>query len=273
MVIESIVNPFKARKKPYVMFFIGFVYSSLALFLAMWIFESHADLVTVFLTVMASMPFFYFTIKNEGDDSVKLLNERKLFKAHWKTLSTLLFLFLGMVVSFSFWYVIFPSALAAKVFSVQAQTIINLNQHISGNAVSSLTVLSRIFFNNVKVLVFCVLFSFIYGLGAVFILTWNASVIAVAIGNMIKNKLTSASVIGAVSYGLGRYLLHGLPEIAAYFVGGLAGGIISVAVVNYKFGSKKFEKILFDSSELLLLAILILGVAALLEVYVTPLLF
>jgi len=134
-----------------------------------------------------------------------------------------------------------------------------------------------------KVLIFCILFSFLYGAGAIFILTWNASVIATAIGNFIRTNLAYyASKTGIVKYGfylqitslsLLRYLTHGIPEILAYFVGGLAGGIISVAVINERFGTKRFEKIVLDSSDLILLAVLLLIIAALIEVYVTPLLF
>ena len=75
------------------------------------------------------------------------------------------------------------------------------------------------------------------------------------------------------SFGLLRYFVHGVPEILSYFVGGLAGGIISVAVIKHDLYSDHREKILFDASELVLIAVGLLVVAAMLEVTVTPLLF
>jgi uncharacterized membrane protein SpoIIM required for sporulation len=133
------------------------------------------------------------------------------------------------------------------------------------------------------VLIFCILFAFLYGAGAIFILTWNASVIAAAIGNFIRTNLVTvaeraglakvASYFQITSLGLLRYLLHGIPEITAYFIAGLAGSIISVAVIREKFGTKQFEKIILDSSDLILISILILIVSALVEVYITPTLF
>jgi len=42
MVLESIIDPFKAEKKPWEMFFIGIFYSSLAVILSLWIFRDYA---------------------------------------------------------------------------------------------------------------------------------------------------------------------------------------------------------------------------------------
>jgi uncharacterized membrane protein SpoIIM required for sporulation len=141
----------------------------------------------------------------------------------------------------------------------------------------------RIFLNNFKVLLFCLLFSFIYGLGAIFILIWNASVIAAALGNFIRvniakyvsavGLLKAGAYLQVASLGFFRYAIHGIPEIAAYFVGGLAGGIISIAVIRHDFGTSNFTRILFDSVDLIIVSISLLIFAALVEVYITPVLF
>jgi uncharacterized membrane protein SpoIIM required for sporulation len=65
-------------------------------------------------------------------------------------------------------------------------------------------------------------------------------------------------------------LIHGLPEMLAFFIAGLAGGIISTAIVRHDFGSKKFERVLLDVSTLILIAIGILLVASIMEVFLTP---
>ena len=53
----------------------------------------------------------------------------------------------------------------------------------------------------------------------------------------------------------------------------LAGGIISVAVINHDLAGKNFKRIMNDSLILTVLAVLVLFIAALLEVYLTPALF
>lgn len=282
MVLESIISPFKAEKRPWELFFIGFIYSSAALFLSNWIFKDQASLIMVFLTVMACVPLLYATIKREEKKDTIITGERKILKEHSKVISFLLFMFLGFVASFVLWYVILPSGFIQNSFNVQTQTIQTINTQISGGY-STTRALSYIILNNLKVLIFCILFSFLYGAGAIFILTWNASVIAAAIGNYIRSNIAiyasttglakASSYLQIVSLGFLRYMVHGIPEIAAYFVGGLAGGIISVAVIREKFGTKKFEKVVLDSSDLILISIAILIIAGIIEVYITPILF
>ena len=61
-----------------------------------------------------------------------------------------------------------------------------------------------------------------------------------------------------------------LAEILAFFVGALAGGFISVAVVKHEFGSEKFENTIYNAMGLIVIAILILVLAAMLEVTISP---
>ncbi|MDO8740256.1 MAG: stage II sporulation protein M [Candidatus Woesearchaeota archaeon] len=283
MVLESIIFPMKAEKQPWEMFFIGLVYTSAAIFLSLWIFEKEASMVMVFFTVMAALPIIYNTLKLEEYKDMELSNERLRLKQHSKAILIFLFLFLGMTVAFVFWYTVLPSSTVAFLFQKQAQTITSVNNQIAGNAVSQVTLFSKILLNNLKVLAFCILFSFIYGSGAIFILTWNASVIATAIGNFIRTNIAhyalSVGSVNAFTYfqvislGLLRYFIHGLPEIIAYIYGALAGGIISVAVIRRHFQTKNFFSILIDVSDLLLIAIGFLVLAAFIEVYLTPKLF
>ena len=283
MVLETIINPITAERKPWEMFFIGLVYSSVAILLSFWIFHEYTSLVMVFLTTMACVPLLYNTIKLEEKKDIVINEERTLLQEHSKVISFLLFLFLGFAVSFAMWYVFLPADLAQNAFSVQIQTITNINSGATGMAFQNLSTFTKIFFNNIKVLIFCILFAFIYGAGAIFILTWNASVIGAAIGNFIRTGISAeASMLGLAgvanyfqifSLGLLRYAIHGIPEIGAYFIGGLAGSIISIAVIRHDLGTKKYEKILLDSSDLVIISIVVLFLAALLEVYVTPLLF
>lgn len=283
MVLESLINPLKAEKHPAIMIPIGFLYSSVALFLSLWIFEDQASLVMVFLTVMACIPLVFNTIKMEEKKDLVIKKESLLLKEHAKALEFLVFMFIGFTISYALWYVFLPSNLVHNAFYTQTKTILQINSGVTGNASVRFGLFTKILFNNIKVLIFCILFAFLYGVGAIFILTWNASVIGVAIGNFIRTNISTIAsnhhlVIAGnyfqiFSVGLFRYALHGIPEIAAYFIGGLAGGIISIAVIRHDLGTDKFEKIVLDSSELVLGALGILVIAAVLEVYITPLLF
>jgi uncharacterized membrane protein SpoIIM required for sporulation len=283
MVLESLLNPLKAEKKPWEMFFIGFLYSSIAILLSLWIFKEHASLIMVFFTVMACIPIVYNTMKLEESKDLDIQQEKVLLKEHNKAIIFLMFLFLGITLSFVAWYVFLPSGSLNFIFDKQTATIESINNQVSGNAYQQFSTFSKILLNNIKVLAFAVLFAFIYGAGAIFILTWNASVIGTAIGNFIRSNISQyagiagfskfSSYFNVASIGLLRYVLHGIPEILAYFYGGLAGGIISVAIIKGHYKNKKFSHVLFDVSELLIISIAFLLVAAFIEVYVTPILF
>ncbi len=279
MVIESLFNPFTVKKKPWEMFVAGFFYSFIGLLLSYFVFRDSAGLLTVFLIVLATLPLLYTTVTNEEELDLKYNKEIILLKEHTKVLIFLMFLFLGITVALALAYVVLPTEVVSSVFSVQHDAIGKVNSQIQGNVIK-LDLFTKIFLNNLKVLFFCIIFSFLYGTGAIFILTWNASVVAVAIGNLFKSELAQlASVVGLPSLGayfsiasisFFRYMTHGLFEMAAYFVAGLAGSIISIALIKHNLEN---ETVLIDALDLVLLSLGILLIGSFVEVYVTPLLF
>jgi uncharacterized membrane protein SpoIIM required for sporulation len=286
MVLESLLFPLKAEKKPWEMFFIGLLYNSVAVFLSLWIFEKQSSFVMVFFTVLACVPIVYNTMKFEESKDLRLSSEKEIIKEHNKAIFFLGFLFLGIVLSGVIWYVVLPAQTTGYLFEQQISTIAEINNRVNAHVTGLATgadVLFKIFFNNVKVLIFCILFAFIYGAGAIFILTWNATVISAAIGNFIRSNiavLTATVGIGKItgyfsiiSSGFLKYSIHGIPEIIAYFYGAVAGSIISVAIIRNHFSTSKSSTILLDVGELLLISAGFLIVAALFEVFITPVLF
>ncbi len=285
MVFESFTSPLAAEQRPTKMIVLGFVYTTLAIFLSLLVFKTYSSMIMVFLSAMAAIPLIYQIIMMEEEKDLQGRSEHWLLKEHTKALKVFMYLFIGMVLAFSLWYVALAPETTSVLFQSQAETINTINGpgSITGQVSGEFNRFSMIFLNNVRVMVFCVLFSFLYGSGAIFILSWNASVIGAAIGNTIRSGLAEvAATTGAVgmshylsigAYGLLRYSIHGIPEILAYFMAGLAGGIISIAAIRHDFGTKKFEHILLDSADLLLLALVITFIAGVLEVWVTPMIF
>jgi len=283
MVLESLLLPMKAEKKPWEMFFIGFLYASVGIFLSLWIFRNESSLVMVFMITMAALPIFYNTAKFEESKDLIMDKETEILKEHNKAISFFMYMFIGITLACAMWYVLLPVETITQLFEKQIGTIQTINTSVSGNVMLNLRTFWKIFFNNFKVLSFSILFAFVYGAGAIFILSWNATVIGAAIGNFIRSNISSyTNSIGlletgnyfhVVSLGLLKYSLHGLPEIAAYFYGGLAGAILSVSLIRKHFKTNQFSKIMKDFSELILIAAGFLIIAAFLEVYVTPALF
>ncbi len=276
MVLESLLNPFVVKKKPWEMFLVGVLYSFVSLFLAYISFPEHAGLLMVFFIVMSSIPLVYNAIKNEEQLDLEIHNEWILLREHAKLLLFLLHFFVGVVITLAVLYVLLPSSIVDSVFNVQIAAMNGVQNHVQGN-ITSFGLFSNIFFNNLKVLFFCLVFSFLFGVGAMFILTWNASVVAAAVGMLFKSRIAEImSEVGAVNlfnyfsvgtFSFMRYMFHGIVEIAAYFIAGIAGSIISIAVIKHNLEE---SSVLYDALDMVLISLAVLFFAALVEVYVTP---
>jgi len=290
MVLEDLIPVHLAESKPLSVLPITFLYSTLAIFLALWIFPANAAIVAVFLTTIACMPLLLSVIgfeKQKSETSKGYLRD-VLFSffsnGNPEGTKTVLYffttMFLGLTLAITFWYAILPKDMIVNLFYLQLNTIKEINLGISGNAVMGMY-FGKIMINNMKVLAFSVLFSFIYGAGAIFVIAWNSSVIGVAMGESIRKGIggfTESTGFGAVagyssaiSVGLFRYLLHGVPEILAYFVGALAGSLISVAIVRHEYDSDLFKQTLVNCAGLFGLAALLLLIGGVIEVTISPL--
>ena len=282
--LEMLLSPRKAEKRPWEMFFVGLIYATVALLLTNWIFSSdsilskYSSILSITFTVIFSMPFMYYLIKNEEEKDLKTDSSWRMLREHNKALLALMFLFFGFIVAFSLWYTLTASP---ENFQAQISTYCAINrptnfdsclsdygiEKATGSYISAKEKLIRIFVNNINVLIFTLLLSLVFGAGAIFVLAWNASVIAVAIGIFTKLR------VGDMYAGILRYMTHGIFEIGGYFVGALAGGIIGIAIIKRDTRNERFWDILQDSINLIIFAIILLAVGALIEVFVTPVLF
>jgi uncharacterized membrane protein SpoIIM required for sporulation len=266
MVLEVLVSPKKVTGKPWEMFFIGVVYSLVSFALSYWVFRGHVGVVMITFTAIASIPFIYTaTLSEEKKEKVY---RKYPFKEHSQLLGMFTFLFLGFVAAFCVLYLVLPEEIALEVFKDQVSAITDVNAAV-GHFSSLLTDFNLVLFHNIGVLLFCLVFSFFYGVGAIFILSWNASVMSVAIGDSIKTELLHSGVFTAVPFSLVRYFLHGIPEIIAYFAASLAGGIISVALMKRGIKSKHFLKASKDALHILAFSVLLLFLAALIEIFIS----
>lgn len=269
MVLEVLVNPKKASGKPWEMFFIGVIYSLVGIALGYWVFRSYVSLVMVTFTSIAAVPFIHSAIKKEGE---KKSVEGNILQKHGNVISMFTYLFLGFVTVFVLAFILLPQNILGEVFKAQLSAISSVRSVVTGNFFASLSTFGVILANNLKVLTFCLIFSLLYGAGAIFILSWNASVMGAAIGDLIRNGFSKTVGIpfSVITTSLAGYFAHGLPEMIAYFVGGLAGGIVSVSAMKDGFRSPKFKAASIDSLNLVAFAVIILILAGLVEIFISP---
>jgi hypothetical protein len=287
--LEFLMSPKKAEKKFWLMFFVGLLYSVLSVLLTGWLFGNDPDMakysgiLIVTFTVMFCIPFVYYMFKREEERNIKSSKNVNILKEHSKGILALLALFFGILIGYSVSYMLLP----AETFAPQIETFCRINRpsnfehcvsqyglrgtDITGDVISggyaSSEMFLAIFSNNVYVVIFTIILSLIFGAGAIFVLAWNASVIAAAIGIYAKSELIS------IFSGLQRYMFHGVIEIAAYFFAALAGGILSIAITKKEYSKDRFWDIMQDVIHLIMIAIVLLVIGAWVEVYITPMFF
>ncbi len=233
----------------------GMIVSLACLFIASIIFESSVGLMTNFLITIATLPFMLKLISyHEAREEEIIEKENSLLRRHADILKVYAAFSAGIVIALSLAYVFLPENTSYKLFKDQIDTI----NAIRGKATFADT-FQAIFLNNVGVMFLSFLLSFLFGAGAVFIISWNSSVLATAIGSLAK----SIGGIKALPVAALPFLPHGSLEFLAFFIGAIAGGLISVAITRRK--SKNFWLIVYDSLKLLLISVVILGVAAFIE--------
>lgn len=286
--LEMIINPKESSKGPWKMFFVGLVYATLSLLLVNWFFardevlSKFSGMIVITFCVMFTLPFMYYLIKQEEKEDEEVSGFFGIWRVHKDAIYSFMWLFLGFVVAFSFWYMVLQNS---TLFNAQIETYCainnpgtNLEDCVAKYAISPIKVqptgaatnsirFFSILENNVYVMIFTLIFSLIFGAGAIFILAWNASVIAGAIGIFTKYSISD------IPLGIIRYMIHGFPEITAYFITAMAGGIFGVGAIRHGIRDKRFIIVIQNVVFLLALAILILIIAALIEVYLIPILF
>jgi len=275
MVLEVLINPKKAEDKPWHIVFVSFVYSFIAIFFAHSMFPAESSILSIALITIIFIPFFQrlFVIEEKKEKvAARHLMQGNLFSRHKKIIYVFSAFFLGVIIAMSFIFIFFPQF--NDVFNVQAETMTSLgynNQQATGQITEAQSYsFYRFFENNTKVMMLVFVLSVLFGAGAIFILAWNASIIAIYIGYFVQT-LTNKGMAATTAYlyglpvGLATIALHGVPEIAAYFFAGLAGGILSVGIMREKLGGKNFHKIFIDALVFLAVAELLIFAAALLE--------
>lgn len=275
MVLENMVTGEEAEKKPWHVFIYSIIATTVSLFVSFVIFPSQVSVTFLFLITISATPMVYRVLSDEeAEDETYEKIDLGFFSIHKKAFLVYTYLFLGVLVASSFWYSVLPDSYLERAFSEQIKTFGRIRgEFLSTGMAAGASGVAPIFFNNLSVAFISMVLSFFYGVGAIFILAWNASVIAVFAGKLARAAAAQishplAAVYGYITTfpsGILSIALHGVPEIAAYFIAGIAGGILSIGIrKNHN------RRIIKDALALFGLSVALLIVAAFLEVWVTP---
>ncbi len=279
MVLESLVSPESAERNPLSIMVLSFVFVTTAVFAALYLSANNlsgAGMLVVALVALPSLPMMlrFFEYGAIGIGEKTFLGSHTLAR-HLPLIIVLVAYFVGLVIGFVFWFFALSPETSNQLFAMQINEIKSIRAQFSGYAVKTLAMASdavevfeTIFLHNLEVLVFVIIFSILYGAGAVLILSWNASVIAVFIAGVAKQfvlRTPGESILTGLSIGALGLVPHGTFELLSYSAGALAGGILSSSLIKKLYLKPGFIIVVNDIAKLTAWAIIFLAIGALVE--------
>jgi len=277
-VIESITNPESVEKKPWKAFVAAFIMTIVAGLLAMNVSTASGGsglLVIAFISIAAA-PFFVQIFRIE-----EMIHEGNLFQRHRRVIEIYFSFFAAVALATSLLYIAMPEQTANGLFSDQVKDLESKGVIASSGAAVHVTYsFATILTNNLYVLLLAFVFSFMLGAGAVFEISWNASIIGVLIGKIAAAPAAFGAItiipgnavanyIVALPFTILTILPHGILEFGAYFFGAVAGGILSVAIVQESIRTwKHYQPILKDALAYLMIAVVLVLAGAAIEVVI-----
>ncbi len=245
--IDKLLRAYLIEKKPWYGILLGFLFASLGIIFAFLIFRTEPSFPAVFLTTLASAPLIVKIIKSERQ-------KENILRRHEKIIEVYFYLFFGMTIAFAVFNAFLPTEISSSVFSEQ------LNKFSVGYFTRQSSLFLEIVLNNLGLVLFFFILSLFYGSGSMFLLSWNSSILGVMWGNIVKVSLSLMDPLVFVQnvFFIFPFLL---PEVEAYFLASIAGGIVSVNLDN----KKKLETVMNDSLIFLVLSIVLIVVAGAIE--------
>lgn len=288
MVLEYLISPKEAKRRPWELVAIAFLFVSFGILTQMLIPTLEGSIIIFSLIPLIPLFFFfllseeaaeerYSKLEAEVGDWGKVLKTleaerphlsvpaafihrfKKILHVHRQLIEFFTFVFIGAVFAYAFWFALLPKEVSYGLYFQQLQEVKTISSTVTGQAFQQ-DVFEFLFNHNIQVLFLMLLFSLVYGVGALYLLLWNASIIGVVLGG----KFVSNGLAGAVMGFLGM-IPHGIFEISSYFVGALAGGLLSIAVMRSSYKKPFFKYLLEDVFLLAAFALLLLFIGAVIE--------
>jgi uncharacterized membrane protein SpoIIM required for sporulation len=262
--LESLLSPEKAEKRPYMMLFYAIALALVATGMALVVSGNNAGYLVIAFICIGAAPMMVrlIMIEEEEDEEVKG-PEIGLLARHGDLFAVYGFYFIGIIAAISLVYVLLPPALEQPTFGPQLTELNAIKALATGHATSNCG-FACLLTNNLTVLALELLFSFIFGAGAAYIITWNASIVGVLIGVTAKTAPGNPvlNYLVALPISLVKLFPHGFFEIGAYFFGGIAGGMLSALVIK---GHWKNKTVIKDILTIVAIAVVMIVIGAVIE--------
>src|SRR3989339_1144439 len=274
MVLEHIFPEDWLERKGRYAFILGIIYSIIGILIASVLFPGDPALVAVAVTSLLLLPEMYkiFSIEERQESVEQKVNMRELWKDDISVVKIYIFLFLGIILVYSIGAMLLPNLQANNLFREQLE--IRFGQGFSGQASFSGFFSSDLFYdllsNNFMVLIACFILALLTGDGAIFLITWNASVWGTIFGFTAKTAAEFSGQSPIAVFGLVMLVVfpHMMLEAISYFLAAISGSVISKDVLLEEFASERFMEVFGFNLYLLLFGLVFLVLGALVETFV-----
>lgn len=279
MVLEHIFPVNWLESKGRYAFILGGIYSIIGILLSSILFPGDPALVAVAFTSLLLLPELYkiFSMEERQESLEQKVTLRALWKDDVGILRIYIFLFLGILLVYSVGTILLPDFQTNNLFREQLE--IRFGQGFAGNAVAGEAVAGGVFSsglfysllsNNFLVLMAVFIMALLTGDGAIFLITWNASVWGTIFGITAKNAALFSGKNSFVVFGIIMLVVfpHMMIEAISYFLAAISGSVISKDVILEKFASERFLEVFGFNLYLFLFALAFLLLGAIVETFV-----
>jgi len=273
MVLEHIFPEDWLERKGRYAFILGIIYSIIGIIVASILFPGDPALVGVAITALLMLPELnkIFDIEERQESMEQKVTLGELWKDDLSTVKIYLFLFLGILLVYAMGTMILPQMQANSLFREQLE--IRFGQGFSGSAtggIFSSDLFWDLLSNNFLVLVACFILALLTGDGAIFLITWNASVWGTIFGLTAKNAALFSGQHYLYFFGLIMLIVfpHMVIEALSYLLAAISGSMISKDVVLENFASERFFEVFGFNFYLFIFALIFVVAGALIETFV-----
>jgi len=273
VVLEHIFPEDWLERKGRYAFILGVAYTFVGVLIASVLFPGDPALVAVAFTAMLLLPELYkvFSIEERKERLEQHVSLKGVWRDDADVVRIYIFLFLGILIVYAIGTLLLPSFTTNTLFREQLE--IRFGQGFAGNAVFgsfSPDLFFSLLSNNFLVLMACFVLALLTGDGAIFLITWNASVWGTIFGLTAKNAAVVSGQHPILVFGMIMLIVfpHMILEAMSYFFAAISGSVISKDVLLEDFASSRFFEVFGFNLYLLLFGLIVLVLGAGVEAWV-----
>ncbi len=292
--LDALVDPNQiARGKTsalFRLFIIAFIASLVSIAIMARTFTEHTGVLANAFILIVFLPMIHRIFVLERGKEIILMSFKRysffgFILRHKILIITYLILLLGVAFGFATGYVVFgkasPSLFKSQINVLsQTEAVKKESLPVTGATAGEISETAKkeqevagkekkkfwmVFFfllkNNITVVTIAILLSFLYASGGLFLIFWNASILGVLLGY----EVVRTQGIFTALYNFILILPHGMFEMVGYFVGGIAGTVLSMALFEIKERGEASYILVMDTLWLVLLAALFILIGACIE--------